>query len=117
MRTTIAVPTYRRPAELARCLAALAAQSCPADEVLAIARLSDRESLAIIERHQREWPALRQVIVEREGVVAAMNAALDAATGELFALTDDDAAPESDWLARMVVVLRENTDVAGVGGR
>lgn len=117
MHTTIAVPTYRRPAELARCLAALRSQELPAQEVLVVVRAGDTAAQEVVSRMQHDWPALRAVSVTRGGVVAAMNAALDAAAGDVFVLTDDDAEPEPDWLARLVAVLAANANVAGVGGR
>ncbi len=46
-----------------------------------------------------------------------MNAALDVATGDVFALTDDDAEPEPDWLKRIVAVFAADAGVGGVGGR
>ena len=38
---SVMVPTYRRPADLKRCLDALRAQARPADEVLVVARPED----------------------------------------------------------------------------
>jgi len=46
-----------------------------------------------------------------------MNAALRAAQGEIIAITDDDAAPRSDWLARLEAHFRTDLKVVGVGGR
>ncbi|MGF6982009.1 GT2 family glycosyltransferase [Paraburkholderia atlantica] len=41
MKLTVLVPTYRRPADLARCLAALERQSRAPDEVIVVARVDD----------------------------------------------------------------------------
>ena len=46
-----------------------------------------------------------------------MNAGLAVTTGEVVALTDDDAEPRPDWLARCVALLRDDPAVGGVGGR
>ena len=117
MRITVIVPTYRRPADLSRCLAALRGQTRPPEEVLVSVRIDDNESHSVISGTRSGWPALHDVTVNRPGVVAAMNAALDAATGDMLALTDDDAAPEPDWLERMAATLESRPDVGGVGGR
>lgn len=116
MLITVLVPTYRRPEELSRCLAALRSQSRPPDQLLVTLRPDDAEAAHLVEGLLPLWPALRPVPVVRAGVVAAMNAALDATGGEILALTDDDAEPAGDWLARLECTFRE-PDVAGVGGR
>jgi cellulose synthase/poly-beta-1,6-N-acetylglucosamine synthase-like glycosyltransferase len=51
------------------------------------------------------------------GVVAAMQAALDASTGEIIALTDDDTRPFPSWIAGLLAHFAAAPDVAGVGGR
>jgi cellulose synthase/poly-beta-1,6-N-acetylglucosamine synthase-like glycosyltransferase len=46
-----------------------------------------------------------------------MNAGLDSAKGEIIAFTDDDAAPHSDWLARIENHFLSDEQIGGVGGR
>jgi GT2 family glycosyltransferase len=112
------VPTWRRPASLARCLRALAGQSLIPTEVIVITRDEDPASrdaaraVAFPEATQ-----LRVLEIPVGGVVAAMQAGLDDATGEIIALTDDDAEPRSDWLARLVSAIMADPSVAGAGGR
>ncbi|MES2176608.1 MAG: glycosyltransferase [Gemmatimonadota bacterium] len=117
MKVTVVVPTYRRVEDLDRCLAALREQTRPAEEVLVTIRNDDAESTALVEQSARGWPSLRAVPVKRPGVVAAMNAALAAVTGDIYALTDDDAEPHRDWLARIVPIFEQQPGVAAVGGR
>lgn len=117
MRVTVVVPTYRRPQDLARCLAAVRIQRRAADGVLVVVRDDDVESSELIDQLSADWAGLRAVPVSRPGVVAAMNAALDAAFGDVLALTDDDAEPADDWLERIVGVFEANANVGGVGGR
>ena len=114
MRISVLVPTYRRPQSLARCLEALASQRRPADETIVVAREDDEASREIAAAHGRP---VRLVVVRSPGVVAAMNAGLDASGGEVIALTDDDAAPRPDWLARMVDVYARDRRIVAVGGR
>ncbi len=117
MDVTVIVPTYRRPVDLARCLAALRVQRHAPAAVLVTLRDDDDEGRALTDELASSWDALRPVRVDRTGVVAAMNAALVESIGDVVALTDDDAEPLEDWLERIVRVFAENPDVAGVGGR
>jgi GT2 family glycosyltransferase len=116
MRVSVVVPTYKRPQSLARCLDALERQLHPAQEILVVARVEDTASHEVV--RARAQP-VQLVLVEHPGVVAAMNAGIDASGGEVVALTDDDAAPHEDWLTRMVAVYEsdESARVAAVGGR
>jgi GT2 family glycosyltransferase len=119
MKTSVLVPTFRRPDDLERCLAALAAQSHPADEVIVIARRDDAPTCAVLER----WLAVRAVNglrvawVNEPGQVAANNCGLREAAHELILITDDDAAPHADWVARIRAHFMRDTQLGGVGGR
>jgi GT2 family glycosyltransferase len=114
MRVSVVVPTYRRPASLARCLDALDRQTRAAEETIVVVRSDDTASQQVVRSRVR---AVRLVLVHRPGVVAAMNAGLDASDGEVIALTDDDAEPHADWLARIVDTYAGDARIAAVGGR
>jgi len=118
MKLTVIVPTYRRPKDLHRCLIALTQQSRMADEVIVVAREEDAETKALL----ADFPEigvlpLNVVIVEIPGQVAALNAGLDAASGDAICITDDDAAPRAQWLARIEAHFVSDKRVGGVGGR
>lgn len=114
MRVSVIVPSYRRPESLARCLDALDRQVRPAEETIVVAREDDAASHEVA--RSRALP-VRLVLVRRPGVVAAMNAGLDACGGDVIALTDDDSAPRPDWLARIADVYARDGRIAAVGGR
>jgi GT2 family glycosyltransferase len=116
MRVSVVVPTYRRPASLARCLDALDRQTRAAEETIVVVRGDDTASRQVVNSRVR---AVRLVLVHRPGVLAAMNAGLDASGGDVVALTDDDAAPHADWLERIVDAYAGDQDrrIAAVGGR
>ena len=117
MRVSVIVPTYRRPESLARCLDALDRQTRAAQETIVVVRGDDAASRQVV--RSRAARPVRLVLVHRPGVVAAMNAGLDASDGEVVALTDDDAAPHADWLERIVDTYARDRDrrIAAVGGR
>ncbi|GAC1470042.1 MAG: glycosyltransferase [Chamaesiphon sp.] len=117
MFISVIVPTYHRPKDLARCLEALQKQTRLADQVLVVVRDTDAETWIFLEAFNSEILPLQTVIVKVPGVVAAMNAGLDAAFGDIIAFTDDDAAPHADWLARIETHFLSDNGIGGVGGR
>lgn len=116
MKVTVIIPSYRRPLDLRRCLAAIALQSKPADEVLVIGRDGDTQTLDIISEVRLLLPTLRLVRVSEPGLIAALNCGLDSATGDLLAFTDDDAEPQVDWLMRISHSFAD-ASLGAVGGR
>lgn len=114
---TAIVPTYRRPKDLTRCLEALKEQTRPADEVLVVVRDNDSETWALLKEFNYEPLKLRTVTLTVPGVVAALNAALNVAKGDIITVTDDDAAPHADWLKRIEAYYLSDDRIGGVGGR
>ena len=114
---SVIVPTYRRPGDLMRCLAALAAQVRPPDQTIVTVRTTDGETFQFLERESANLPPLEIVKVNEGGVIAAMNAGLASARGDLVALTDDDAAPRPDWLQKIEAHFDRDPGLGGVGGR
>lgn len=114
---TVIVPTYRRSTDLARCLTALKQQCRSPDEVLVIVRDTDDETRQFLRSFDSHPLPMQLVTVTVTGVVAAMNVGLDAAHGDIIAFTDDDAAPDVDWLARIEQHFLADDRVGGVGGR
>jgi cellulose synthase/poly-beta-1,6-N-acetylglucosamine synthase-like glycosyltransferase len=117
LSATVLVPTFRRPADLKRCLLALQVQSYPPDEILVVLRPEDEDTQALLRDEAAALPKVRTVFVEVTGQVAALNAGLDAADTDLIAITDDDTAPRLDWLERIVTHFSSDSKVGGVGGR
>ena len=116
MRLTVAIPAYRRPAELRRALGALVNQRRPADEVIVVARRDDIPTHKIADEWHPSLP-IRLELVGRPGVVEAYNRAFDQASGDLITLMDDDAAPHPDWVRKIIETFEAEPDLAGLGGR
>jgi len=114
---TVVIPTYRRPHYLTRCLEALKQQTRPADEVLVIVRDTDAETWTMLAAFNLEGLPLRTVTVSIPGQVAALNVGLETSQGEIISITDDDAAPHTDWLERLEIHFLSDSSVGGVGGR
>ncbi len=116
-RLALIVPTYRPPEELARCLRAIARQQRRADQLIVVRREADELTAAVLRRV--EVLELRPTIitVRAGGVVAALNAALEAIDADIVAFTDDDAAPRPDWLSRIAAGFAADCALGGLGGR
>lgn len=117
MQLSVLIPTYRRPKDLERCLCAMANQIRPADEIIVVARRDDQASHEVLQGDTCRSLPLHVVIVDLPGLVTAMNLGLDAASGDVLAITDDDSAPFPDWLQRVEKAFENDKALAGVGGR
>lgn len=113
-RVALIVPSYRRPAHLSRCLDAIGRLERPADEVVVVRRRSDDDTAAIIEAFSAL--AVREVLVDEAGVLAAMAAGATATDAEIIGYLDDDAQPSPEWLGRVLAHFADPA-VGAVGGR
>ena len=111
---SVLIPSWRRPDLLRRVLASLPSQQHQPDEVLVVVREDDAPSREVVA--EALGVPVREVLVTKPGLVAARNAGLDAATGDIVVFLDDDAVPETDWLERMLAHYDE-PGVGAVGGR
>lgn len=117
MTITVLIPTYCRSNDLKRCLEGLKRQTRLADQVVVIARDLDIETQTFLETFDRDTLPLCTAIVSVAGQVAALNAGLTLASGDIIAITDDDAVPKPDWLERVETYFLSNQGLGGVGGR
>lgn len=117
MNVTVIVPTYRRPNDLVRCLEALKNQTRLPGEVFIVVRDTDAETWSFLKNFNPDSLLLSTVKVTIPGQVAALNAGLDRAKGEIVAITDDDAVPHKNWLEKIESHFLADKTVGGVGGR
>jgi GT2 family glycosyltransferase len=113
LRITVVVPSWRRPTELARCLAGLARQTRPADQIVVVRRDEDADTAQVIVNAPVE---IAEATVNRPGMAAALVAGAATASGDIIAFTDDDAVPRPDWVARLLAHF-DDAGVGAVGGR
>jgi GT2 family glycosyltransferase len=112
---SVVVPTFRRPASLARCLRALGAQTRPPDQIIVVVRADDAVSREAVAGLARELP-VELVTSDRPLLCAQMDAGVAAAFGDVVALTDDDSAPTAEWAVRLMGLYSEPS-VGAAGGR
>jgi cellulose synthase/poly-beta-1,6-N-acetylglucosamine synthase-like glycosyltransferase len=117
LTVSVIVPTFRRPLELANCLGGLLEQERAPDEVVVAVRESDAASRAVLRDRALAGLPIKEVVVNAKGQVASYNAALEAARGDIVAITDDDAVPRVDWLRRIEAHFAAHGQVGAVGGR
>src|SRR5271155_943749 len=96
---SVVVATRGRPQELTACLEALDKQTFYDFEIVVVDSAppeGDDTNLEIAKKFNAKY-----VCVKREGSSRARNQGAREASGKIVAFTDDDALPESDWLARI----------------
>src|SRR5262245_32282371 len=116
LRFSVVVPTYNRPAQLARCLGALAALDYPRErfEVIVVDDGGTCDVKAVVDPFREQ---LNMTLVQQRnaGPAAARNAGVAAARNDLLAFTDDDCAPHREWLRQLAPPLTVDSGVL-VGG-
>ena len=101
LTASVLIASYRRPESLARCLRALGSQDLVPGEVLVIWQAADEATRQAVEELSKGFPfPLRAIHSPQAGIVPAENAGLAQATGDVVLLTDDDAIPPPDWVAK-----------------
>lgn len=116
-RFSVIIPTFNRPAELRRCMAAIAAVRYPRDRFEVIV-VNDGGSPTALDDLIAIAGDLRLLILsERNGGPArARNTGAAAAHGDFLAFIDDDCIPPPDWLIKLAAAVEREPD-ALVGGR
>jgi hypothetical protein len=126
LRITVAVPTYRRPADLRAALPLLLEHVREvsgrsggryAADILVVDNDADGTAAAVVT--EVGAPEIRHVVEPTPGIAAARNRAMDeAAAGgaRLLSFIDDDERPMASWLSSLVDTW-ERTGAAAVKGR
>jgi glycosyltransferase involved in cell wall biosynthesis len=110
-RLSVVVCAYQEQERLGRCLDSLVALDYPDLEVLVCDDGSTDGTLEIA----REYP-FRVLELAHGGLSAARNAGTAAATGEVVAFLDADAACHPDWAYALVRSLGDDPSTVGTGG-
>jgi hypothetical protein len=110
-KVSVVVATYNGSRTLQNCLESLGRLNYDAYEVI----LVDDGSTDRTPEIAKSFPSARYLRQTNQGLSAARNAGIRAATGEIVAFTDDDCRADEDWLYYLVNDLLRG-DFAGIGG-
>jgi glycosyltransferase involved in cell wall biosynthesis len=109
---SVVIPTCGRPAELDRCLSAVAAQDHRNFDIIVVDNSDgDAETRRVAER----WNA-RYVVEPKRGLCRARNRGALVSSADIIAYLDDDAVPEPGWLAGLAHLF-DDVMVMGASGR
>ena len=90
---SVIIPTYNRFVALQNALASVYAQTLPPSEVIVV---DDGSTDGTAEMVRREYPDVKLLIQNNQGVSAARNTAIQVAEGDWIALLDSD----DEWLPK-----------------
>ncbi|PIG93352.1 glycosyltransferase family 2 protein [Gloeocapsopsis sp. IPPAS B-1203] len=115
MKISVIIPCYNAAETIAVQLEALATQTWKdAWEIIVVDNGSTDNSVAIVEKYQKQIPNLRLIRAsDRPGAAYARNAGVRNATGEALLFCDADDQVESGWLSAMGEALLKYDFVAG----
>jgi len=110
-RISVVIPSWNDAEMLANCLAALARQERPADEIIVVDNGSTDATAAIAAAS-----GARVVAEPLRGTLPATAAGFDAARFPVIARLDADSVPPPDWLARIERTMETRPGIAAVTG-
>ncbi|MHC6592521.1 glycosyltransferase family A protein [Arthrobacter sp. C152] len=108
---SVVIPTRNDGPQLQICLALLAHQTRPADEIIVVDNASSDGTAEVCAA-----AGVRRMAVDLQGISATAAAGFDAASGTLIARLDTDSRPPQDWLARIESILGSAGPLTAVTG-
>jgi GT2 family glycosyltransferase len=114
LHASVVIATRDRPADLRRCLDALAAQATSRPFEVVVVDDGSRPPIAAPDGAGR--PLTRVVRLAGGGPARARNAGVAEARGEVVLFTDDDTAPDPGWLEAACAFLDAHPECVGVEG-
>jgi GT2 family glycosyltransferase len=112
---SVVIPNWNGRRWLPGCLAALAAQERPADEIIVVDNGSSDGSVEYLRAEHPEVTVL--ALSSNTGFAAAANIGVRIPVGEFVALVNADVELAPDWLARMGATLEADPGAASVAGK
>ncbi|HLY39433.1 MAG TPA: glycosyltransferase family 2 protein [Candidatus Binatia bacterium] len=112
---SVVICTRNRPGDLAECLASLARQTCPADEVIVVDASDGAASRAVVEGFAGRLPGLCHVRAT-PGLTRQRNIGIARSAGDVVTFLDDDVVLARDYLDHIGELFALDPTLAGVEG-
>ena len=114
---SVLICTYQRDRLLARCLAALTEQTTQRPDQIVIVTASQEQEGTVLDRCLTV-AGIRLIFLKTHHVnlATSRNAGLPHCTGDIVAMTDDDAEVSPDWVTQIKRVHLEQPEAGAVGG-
>jgi GT2 family glycosyltransferase len=117
MRLSVLVCTYNRPELLYTALTSLLEESIEKPCQLVVVNGGDERTDRLVESFQEESETeVRLVKTKNKNLAASRNIGLPHCTGEIIAMTDDDARVFPDWISQMKRLHDEHPEAGAIGG-
>jgi len=111
---SVIIPAYNEEKYIEKCLSSLIKLDFPKEqlEIILVNNNSKDKTREIVKKN---FPTVRIIDEERQGVVFARIAGVNAAKGKIIAFTDADTVVPPDWLTKIMKEY-DNFKVVAVGG-
>jgi GT2 family glycosyltransferase len=117
MTFSVLICTYNRPQLLAQCLSALVEKSSEKPDQVVVVNSGDERTDQLVKRLAKPSAVCLELVrTVNKNLAASRNAGLTHCTGDIVAMTDDDAEVFPDWVAQMKRVHAEQPEAGAVGG-
>lgn len=115
LKISVVIPNYQGEKFLAGCLDSLLKQSRLADEIIVADDVSKDKSVELI---RQNYPQVKLIVRERNGGFAACaNTGLDAATGDIICLFNNDAEADLHWLEIIEQTFLARPEISTIASR
>ncbi len=116
LTSSVIIPSFNRHEQLILCLNSLAQQTLLPDETIVIWQAEDFKTRDAIQAIMSSLPyTLKLLHCPNKGIVPAENMGLDAATGDIILMCDDDVITPPNWVSRHLNFYLDPT-IGAVGG-
>jgi GT2 family glycosyltransferase len=115
MKFTVLICTYNRAELLSSSLSALSKCSELPDE-LVIVNGGDDNADNVVEKYKDKFPLIKLIRTKNVNLAVSRNVGLPYCTGDIIAMTDDDAEVFPDWVTKMKSVHLEHSEAGAIGG-
>ena len=117
MRVSVLICTYNRARLLQKALVALIDHTTEKpDEIIIINGGTDEATQVVNRFNDKHGIQLKLISTENINLATSRNIGLAACTGDIVAMTDDDAEVFPDWISQIKRLHSEHPEAGGIGG-